>query len=115
MRNFITLDRNQLFLLAHVNLESVAPVGSAVRTIDELVERLDTCEIEANYDMGAEKEQEPLHPKTLIKVILFALHNCSFSQRKIENETKLNLAYRWLHDTGAIAATSLTHTRLCCP
>lgn len=96
MRRFIEPERKQLLLLAHVSLDSVAPVGSAVRTIDELVERLDTSEIEASYDMEAEKGQEPLHPKTLIKVALFALHNCRFSLRKMESDTELNLAYRWL-------------------
>jgi len=96
MRRFIEPERKQLLLLANVSLDSVAPVGSAVRTIDELVERLDTSEIERSYDMEAEKGQEPLHPKTLIKVALFALHNCRFSLRKMESDTELNLAYRWL-------------------
>src|SRR6056297_1149766 len=76
MRSFVEPERNQLLLLTNVNIESVAPVGSAVRTIDELVEQLDTSKIKGSYDMEAEKGQEPLHPKTLIKVALFALHNC---------------------------------------
>lgn len=96
MRRFIEPQRNQLLLLANVSLDSVAPVGSTVRTIDELVERLDTSKIEASYDLEAEKGAEPLHPKTLIKVALFALHNCRFSLRKMESDTELNLAYRWL-------------------
>ena len=96
MRKFIEPERNQLLLLANVSLASVAPVGSTVRTIDELVKRLDTSKIEASYDMEAEKGAEPLHPKTLIKVALYALHNCRFSLRKMESDTELNLAYRWL-------------------
>jgi transposase len=96
MRKFIEPERDQLLLLANVSLDSVAPVGSAVRTIDELVERLDTSAIEMTSDMEAEKGQEPLHPKTLIKVALFALHSCRFSLRKMERDTELNLAYRWL-------------------
>ncbi len=96
MRRFIEPERNQLLLLANVSLETVAPVGSAVKTIDELVDRLDTSTIEAAYDLEAEKGQEPIHPKTLIKVALFALHNCRFSLRKMESDTELNLSYRWL-------------------
>lgn len=96
MRKFIKPERNQILLLTNVSLDSVAPVGSAVRTIDELVDLLDTSEIEARYDLEAEKGQEPLYPKTLIKVALFALHNCRFSLRKMESDTELNLAYRWL-------------------
>jgi transposase len=96
MRSFIEPERNQLLLLANVNLETVAPIGSAVRTIDELVERLDTSAIEATYDLETEQGQNPIHPKTLIKVALFAIHNCRFSLRKMESDTALNLAYRWL-------------------
>jgi len=33
MRSFVEPERNQLLLLTNVNIESVAPVGSAVRTI----------------------------------------------------------------------------------
>jgi len=96
MRSFIEPERNQLLLFANVNLETVAPIGSAVRTIDELVNRLDTSAIEATYDFETEQGQNPIHPKTLIKVALFAIHNCRFSLRKMESDTALNLAYRWL-------------------
>ena len=96
MRSFIEPERNQLLLLTNVNLETVAPIGSAVRTIDELVDRLDTSAIEATYDLETEQGQNPIHPKTLIKVALFAIHNCRFSLRKMESDTGLNLAYRWL-------------------
>ena len=96
MRTFIEPERNQLLLLTNVNLETVAPVGSAVRTIDELVDRLDTSAIEATYDFETVQGQNPIHPKTLIKVALFAHHNCRFSLRKMESDTALNLAYRWL-------------------
>lgn len=96
MRAFIKPERNQLLLLANVNLETIAPVGSAVRTINDLVDRLDTSAIEATYDMESELGRNPFHPKTIIKVALFALHNCRFSLRKMESDTCLNLAYRWL-------------------
>lgn len=96
MRSFIEPERNQLLLLTNVNLETVAPVGSAVRAIDELVNRLDTTAIEATYDLETEQGQNPFHPKTLLKVALFAIQNCRFSLRKMESDTALNLAYRWL-------------------
>ena len=37
MRRFIEPERNQALLLTDVNLETVVLVGSAVKTIDELV------------------------------------------------------------------------------
>ena len=96
MRAFIKPERNQILLLTNVILETVAPIGSAVRTINELVDRLDTSAIEANYDLESEQGQNPIHPKTLIKVALFALHNCRFSLRKMEYDIEMHLAYRWL-------------------
>jgi transposase len=83
-------------MLATVNLESVAPMGSALRAIDELVNQLDTSEIEMCYDLDTPQGAKPLYPKTMIKVALYALHNCRFSLRKMEADTQHHLGYRWL-------------------
>ena len=96
MRTFKTPDRNKIYLFTNVSLDSIAPIGSVVRTIDELVEKLNTSDIESTYDLESEKGREPIHPKTLIKVALYALHNCRFSLRKMEEDTKNHLGYRWL-------------------
>lgn len=96
MRTFKKPNRNQLLMLTEVNLETVAPVGSALRSIDELVEQLDTSEIEKTYDFESPRGGIPIHPKTMIKVSLYALHNCRFSLRKIEEDTMFHLGYRWL-------------------
>lgn len=96
MRSFKVPNRKQLLLLTHVSLDSIAPVGSALRCIDELVEQLDTAEIEKNYDLESEQGREPFHPKTLIKVALYALHNCRFTLRKMEEDTSNHLGYKWL-------------------
>lgn len=95
-RQFILPNRAQLLLLANVNLDSIAPVGSVLRSLDELVDQLDTSEIEKGYDLESELGNEPIHPKTHIKVSLYALHNCRFSLRKIEEDTRNHLGYRWL-------------------
>jgi transposase len=96
MRQFIVPNRRQQLLFAQIDLESIAPEGSALRIIDALVEEFDTSSIEAEYDLESEQGREPLHPKTLIKVALYALHNCRFSLRKIEHDTGAHLGYRWL-------------------
>lgn len=96
MRTFKTPDRNKSYLFTNVSLDSIAPIGSVVRTIDELVEKLNTSDIESTYDLKSEKGREPIHPKTLIKVALYALNNCRFSLRKMEEDTKKHLGYRWL-------------------
>jgi transposase len=89
-------ERSQRILLTEIDLDSIAPPGSAVQVIDELVESLDTSEIEAHYAIASEVGRSPFHPKTLVKVALLALHNCRFSLRKMEQDTTNHLAYRWL-------------------
>jgi transposase len=96
MREFIVPNRKQQLLFAQIELESIAPVGSALRTIDALVDEFDTRAIEAEYDLESEQGRNPIHPKTLIKVALYALHNCRFSLRKMEHDTAVHLGYRWL-------------------
>jgi len=96
MRNFRIPNRSQMLLFANVDLRSVAPIGSAVYVIDKLVDELDTSEIEREYDLESEKGNEPFHPKTLIKVALYAIHNLRFSLRKMEYDTAFHLGYRWL-------------------
>lgn len=96
MPAFMIPERSQRILLTEVDLDSVAPPGSAVRIIDELVDSLDTSKIEAQYDVDSDGGRPPFHPKTLVKVSLLALHSCRFSLRKMEQDTTNNLAYRWL-------------------
>ena len=53
MRSFIVLDRKQKLLLSEVDLDTVPPLGSAPRYIDELVDMFDTSEIEKTYDLDS--------------------------------------------------------------
>jgi transposase len=106
MPAFMVPERSQRILLTEVDLDAVAPPGSAVRIIDELVDSLDTSAIEAHYDVASEMGRPPFHPKTLVKVALLALHSCRFSLRKMEQDTVNNLAYRWL--TGDMAVDHST-------
>ena len=96
MRAFITPNREQKILMTEVDLDSIAPVGSPLRTIDELVESLDTREIEKVYDFDSAQGQNPFHPKTFIKVALYAIYNCRFSLRKMQDDTTNHLGYKWL-------------------
>jgi len=100
MRQFKLPNRDQNYLLMNVNLDSIAPLGSALRSIDSLVDVLDTSEIEKKYDLESAQGNVSLHPKTFIKVSLWAIHNCRFSLRKIEEDTANNLGYKWL--TGGV-------------
>ncbi len=101
MPAFLVPNRAQMLLLTEVDLSTVAPEGSAVHIIDELVDSLDTRAIEESYEVNSENGRPPFHPKTLLKVALLALHSCRFSLRKMEEDTINNLAYKWL--TGAMS------------
>lgn len=107
MRHFKNPLRDQGLLIAHVILDSVAPVGSAVRAINDMIDALDTSEIEKSYDLDSVTGRLPFHPKTIIKVCLFAIHSCRFSLRKMEADTELNLGYRWLTGNEIIDHTTI--------
>ena len=96
MPAFLIPNRSQMLLLTQVDLSTVAPEGSAVYIINDLVDSLDTRAIEESYEVGSDNGRPPFHPKTLLKVALLALHSCRFSLRKMEEDTINNLAYKWL-------------------
>lgn len=75
-------NRDQLLMLEIVDLDSIAPVRSAVYTIDKIVDDLDTSDIEAKYDIKDTLYRPPFHPKAIIKVGLYALHNYRFTTKK---------------------------------
>ena len=102
MRSFIVPNRKQKLLLTEIDLETIAPIGSALRYIDELVEMLDTSAIEGTYDLDSEQGRNPIHPKTFIKLGLYALHNCRFSLRKMQEDIENHLGYKWLTGDRAI-------------
>lgn len=107
MKKFLIPERNQLMLMTNVSLDSVAPVGSAVRSINDLVDELNTLEIEKEYDLFTETGRKPIHPKTILKVALYAMHNCRFSLRKMEHDTEFNLTYRWITGNTVIDHSTL--------
>lgn len=107
MAQFRIPNRDQLLMLATVDLRSVAPPDSVVWTIDTIVDRLDLSAIEQDYDIADPLGRPPFHPKTIIKVCLLALYNCRFSTRKMEEDTKYNLQYRYLTGCAVIDHTTI--------
>ena len=87
MRDFIRPKRDQLVMLETVDLRSAAPEGSTVDIIDKVVESLDTGGFEARYNLESAQGQNPIHPKTLLKVCLLAIYNGRFTTRKMEADT----------------------------
>lgn len=102
MRYFIEPNRDQKILLTVVDLNTIAPEGSVLRYIDELVEQLNVDEIKKYYDLESAQGKNPIHPKTFLKVGLYALHNCRFSLRKMQDDIENHLGYKWLTGDKAI-------------
>jgi transposase len=96
MRKFIKPQRNQLLMLQTVDLNTIALPGSALYSIDTIVESLDTSAFEAVYDLESSRGNCPIAPKTIIKVCLYALHSGRFSTRKMEYDTGHHLGYMFL-------------------
>ncbi len=61
MRSFIEPNRDQSLLLTEIDLDSLIPIGSPLRYIDELVELLDTSAIESDYDLDSEQGRNPIN------------------------------------------------------
>jgi transposase len=107
MRDFKLPQRSQQLLFAHIDLNTIAPIGSPLYVIDTFVEQLDTSKMEAEYHLESVTGRLPFHPKTLLKVALYALHNCRFSLRKMEYDTQYHLGYRWLTGDETIDHTTM--------
>jgi transposase len=108
MAKFKIPNRDQLFMLMNVDMNSVAPIGSALWTINKMIESLDTSEIEKQYVLEEWKPgREPFHPKTILKVCLYAIYNCRFSLRKMEQDTNFHLGYKFLTGNETINYTTI--------
>lgn len=105
MPQFEIPPKDQLLMLQTVSLRSAAPKGSVVEMIDSIIDGVDTSAMEAVYKTEASQGGIPIHPKTIIKVCLYALHQTRFSTRKMEADTIDNLGYMYL--TGG---RSIDHT-----
>ena len=85
-------NRDQLMLLPP-SINDFVEDGHIARTIDEIVERLDTKAIENQY---SELGRPAFHPKMLLKVLLYAYGSGLRASRKIEDACKSNLYYMYL-------------------
>lgn len=96
MKTFKIPNRDQNLLYMEVDLKTFVSPENPAYIIDRLVDCLDTSAIENKYNLDIWQGENPLHPKTYIKVILLSIHNCRFSLRKIEHDTEFNIIYRWM-------------------
>ena len=80
-------------MLLPPNLEELIPAGHMVRVVDEMIEHLDLRLLERQYKGGG---TSAYHPKMLLKVLIYAYSQRTFSSRMIAKALRENVNYMWL-------------------
>ena len=80
-------------MLIPLNLEEMIPGDHLVRQVDEIINRIDTSELDKQYKGGG---TSAYHPVMLLKVILYAYSQRIFSSRRIAKALRENIHFLWL-------------------
>lgn len=91
-QTFKPYDQNQPMLLPP-SLEELIPPGHIVRVVNEIVERIDMGLLIRQYKGGG---TSAYHPKMMIKVIIYAYTQRTFSSRQIAKALRENINFMWL-------------------
>jgi len=83
---------NQTLLLPP-NLEELIEAHHPVRTVNSVIEKLNTKPLMKQYKGGGTSSY---HPKMLLKILVYSYLNNSYSSRKIEAGCKENIHLMWL-------------------
>jgi len=94
MAKFKPYRKDQYYLLPP-NLEDYVPEGHMTRLIYEIVEGLDTSQIESKY---SELGQNTYHPKILLKLLFYGYATGVRSGRKIAARCESDTAYMYLSE-----------------
>jgi len=102
------MPREQLVLFA-TSLEDRIPEDHPVRLLDEILDKLDWSDWEAEYHgtLG----QPPIHPSVLAKALLFALIRRIRSSRQIEYNIHHSIDFIWLVSGRSIDHVTLSEFR----
>jgi transposase len=80
-------------MLIPANLEDLIPEGHLVRVVNEMIEELDLEALVRKYKGGG---TSAYHPKMLLKVLIYAYTQRTFSSRQIAKALRENINYLWL-------------------
>ena len=80
-------------MLLPPSLEELIPTGHLVRVVDEMIEQIDVKPLRGQYKGGGTSAYDP---KMLLKVIVYAYTQRTFSSRRIAKELRENVNYMWL-------------------
>jgi transposase len=85
-------DQSQPSLLPP-SYEDLIPENHPVRTVNEIIERIDITELKKTYKGGGTSSY---HPRMLLKVIVYGYLRNIYSSRKIEQAAGENIHFMWL-------------------
>ena len=80
-------------MLMPANLEDLIAEGHLVRVVNEMIEELDLEPLVRKYKGGG---TSAYHPKMLLKVLIYAYTQRTFSSRQIAKALRENINYLWL-------------------
>lgn len=89
---FKTYDQGQPMLLPP-SLEELIPANHPVRVVNKVIDHLDIQPLINKYKAGGTSS---FHPRMLLKVLVFAYINNTYSSRKIEEAVNQNIYFMWL-------------------
>lgn len=89
---FKPYEQNQPMLLPP-SLEELVPEGHMVRVVDEMIEQIELAPLFRQYKGGG---TSAYHPKMLLKVIIYAYTQRTFSSRQIAKALRENVYFMWL-------------------
>ena len=93
--------KNQIFkpytqaqaMLLPANIAELIPEGHLVRVVNEMIEQIEMKPLKEQYKGGGTSAYDP---KMMLKVIIYAYTQRSFSSRRIAKELRENVNYMWL-------------------
>lgn len=89
---FKPYEQNQPMLLPP-SLEEMIPEGHMVRIVDEMIDQIDLGPLKRQYKGGG---TSAYHPRMLLKVMIYAYTQRTFSSRQIAKALRENVYFMWL-------------------
>ena len=88
------MSRNIQLLISEEFAERTVPATDSVRLLDDIIDEMDLHELFRSYSHIGRKYAT--HPRTMLKVLLYANMEGIFSSRKIESACKRDINFIWL-------------------
>ena len=88
-----TLNEKTFQLKLPIEMEQIIPNNDCVRLIGQFVEEMDLTDLYSTYSVIKENQ---VSPRTMLKILLYAYHECIYSSRKIENACRRDINFMYL-------------------